>query len=109
MLEKDFNFVKSCLIKTGYADNSVTEATAHRLLSLNGDAAKMLENWLKTGEQPSFKPINDVDSNFLVDKLKMKVPALIIAYAMLIDSPKENADYFKTLANNIIGFYPNLN
>lgn len=102
----DINFLKSCLVKEGYANNSVTEATAKRLHSFNGEAASMLTEWLENGSEPSFGSLEGVNSSFLVDKLKLKAPALIIAYVMLKENPKENAAYFKKLVDNIIGFYP---
>lgn len=102
----DIDFLKSRLSKEGYLNNSVTEATAHRLLSLEGEAYSMLVDWLENGTKPSFGSIEGVDSSFLVDRLQMKDPALIIAYAMLKENPTENAAYFHKLADNIIGFYP---
>lgn len=106
MHDIDINFLKSRLVKEGYANNSATEATVKRLLSFSGEAASMLIEWLENGTKPSFGSLGGVDSSFLVDKLKMKAPALIIAYVMLKEDPKENAAYFKKLADNIIGFYP---
>lgn len=106
MHDIDINFLKSRLVKEGYANNSVTEATAKRLLSFSGEAASMLVDWLENGTKPSFGYLGGVDSSFLVDKLKMKAPALIIAYVMLKEAPEENAAYFKNLADNIIDFYP---
>lgn len=102
----DITQLKNRLLKEGYADNIVTEATAKRLMSLKGNAAKMLREWFEYGHIPSFECIDGVDSKFLCEKLHMKAPAVIIAYAMLEDSPVENAKYFKHLSNNIIGFYP---
>lgn len=100
--------IKSRLIEEGYADNAVTEGTAKRLHSLNGESAKMLEQWVSNNIVPEFAPIEGIGSDFLVSKLKMKAPALIIAYAMLEEEPKENSRYFKHLSENITGFYPNL-
>lgn len=106
MHDIDINFLKSRLVKEGYANNSVTDATAERLLSFSGEAASMLIAWLENGTEPSFDSLGGVDSSFLVDKLKMKAPALIIAYVMLKEDTNGNAAYFKKLADNIIGFYP---
>ena len=39
--------------------------------------------------------------------VSMKDPAIIIAYAMLLDDPKVNSEYFKDLSENRVGFYPN--
>lgn len=103
----DKNIIKKALLAEGYADNKPTEATVDRLLSLKGTPAEMLKKWIEEKQQPDFESIEGVDSLFLRTKLRMKQPAIIIAYAMLLDNPKENADYFKHLANNQIGFYPN--
>lgn len=105
----DFDLIKSHLLKDGYHDNSSTNETARRLLSLSGEPASMLSAWVENGTIPTFEAIQGVDSTFLIDMLHMKSPALIIAYAMLKDDPTENASYFKKLADNIIGFYPALN
>lgn len=98
--------LKNRLIQEGYNDNQVTESTAERLLSLKGRAAEMLKRWYINGEKPFFEAVNGIDSSFLVEKLHMKDPALIIAYAMLEEDPEENSRYFIHLSNNIIGFYP---
>ena len=100
--------VKSHLLEAGYQDNRVTDNTVNRLLSLSGLAHKMLYDWIYKSVSPSFNPIHGVGSDFLVERLHMKAPALIIAYSMLEENPEENAVYFKKLADNIVGFYPNL-
>lgn len=107
MLDKmDEKTLKSRLIEDGYADNDTTAETAKRLLSFKGRAAQMLDEWLLNETMPHFEPIDGVGSDFLLSKLKMKAPALIIAYAMLEADPLENSNYFKHLSENIIGFYP---
>jgi len=103
----NFEEVKSHLLDAGYSDNSVTNQTVERLLSLSGDSLQMLRDWIDKGAIPSFEPITGIDSDFLIQKLSMKAPALAIAYSMLVDNPEENAAYFKKLADNIVGFYPN--
>lgn len=108
MHDMNFSTVKSNLIKAGYSDNSVTDSTVNRLLALSGKSHEMLYDWIYRGVSPSFEPICGIDSDFLVNKLSMKAPALIMAYSMLEDEPEDNAIYFKKLANNIVGFYPDL-
>lgn len=100
------DIIKQCLLADGYADSQATNDTVLRLLSLKGKARVMLKEWVELGKEPQFESINGVDSCFLRQRLKMKSAALILAYAMLLDAPIENADYFKHLSNNIIGFYP---
>ena len=68
----------------------------------------MLYDWIYNGVLPSFEPICGIDSEFLLNRLNMRAPALIIAHSMLEEEPEENASYFKKLADNIIGFYPDL-
>lgn len=108
MHDMNFSIVKSSLLNAGYLDNSVTDSTVNRLLTLSGKSHEMLYDWIYNGVSPSFKPICGIDSEFLVNKLSMKAPALIIAYSMLEEKPEENAIYFKKLADNIVGFYPDL-
>lgn len=107
MLDRmDEKTLRDRLIEDGYADNNTTDETAKRLLSFKGRAAQMLNEWFSNGTMPHFEPIDGVGSDFLLSKLKMKAPALIIAYAMLEAEPAENSNYFKHLSENIIGFYP---
>lgn len=94
------------LLADGYEDLPTTDDTVKRLLSLKGKAHDMLTAWAEHGKRPEFGPINGIDSDFLRQRLQMKDAAVIIAYAMLLDNPEENAVYFKHLADNIIGFYP---
>lgn len=99
--------VKQKLLEVGYSDTQNLNATVNRLCDLKGEPYKLLISWLYDGKSPVFEAIEGVDSGFLRDKLCMKDPAIIIAYAMLLNDAKENADYFKHLAENRIGFYPN--
>lgn len=103
----DIALIKKRLLEDGYKDNETTENTARRLFSLTGKSSEMLQDWVKNDITPSFEAINGVGSDWLIKKLKMKAPALAIAYAMLIENPDENVEYFKHLADNIISFYPN--
>lgn len=106
MHDMDFEYIRKRLLDEGYADNAVTDETVRRLQALTGKPAELLREWLSKGTVPSFAPIHGVDSKFLQDRLKMKAPALAIAYAMLEAQPEENAEYFQKLADNIIKFYP---
>ncbi len=101
-----FETLKERLLKDGYVDSPKTDETAKRLLSLTGKPLTMLEEWIELGIKPHFSAIEGVDYSFLQQRLSMKDAALIIAYSMLLDNPKDNASYFKHLADNIIGFYP---
>ena len=103
----DINQIKERLVKIGYADNANTDETAKRLNSLTGKPLELFQNWLFNDIMPCFEPINGIGSDFLIQRLNMKAPALGIAYAMLELEPEENAKYFKHLSENIIGFYPN--
>ena len=102
------NILKKQLMETGYSDNQSTDSTVSRLNFLMGKPHEMLSKWIANREQPDFEAIEGVDSNFLRDNLQMKDPAIIIAYAMLLESPLENAAYFRHLSTNIVGFYPDL-
>lgn len=104
----EINQVYDRLVKDGYPNNAVTKDTAERLCALKGKAADLLNQWMSDNIVPEFEPINGVGSEFLVSKLGMKSPAVIIALAMLEDAPRENSEYFKRLANGVVGFYPNV-
>lgn len=99
--------VKQKLLEAGYSDTHNLNATVNRLCDLKGEPYELLVSWLYDGKSPAFDAIEGVDSGFLREKLCMKEPAIIIAYAMLLNNATENADYFKHLADNRIGFYPN--
>lgn len=98
--------IKQRLLADGYANQQTTDDTVSRLLSLKGKAHDLLTEWLKSGKKPEFEPIYGIGSDFLRQRLHMKDAAVIIAYAMILDEPKENGAYFKHLADNMIGFYP---
>lgn len=86
------------LLESGYIDSQLTDNAVAHLLALKGDAAAMLELWFETGKRPKFEAIEGINHNFLRDKLKMKDPAIIMAYGMLLDNPKYNAMLFKRKA-----------
>ena len=98
--------VKQKLLEVGYSDTQALDATINRLCNLTGEPLKLLVSWLNEGKSPMFEAIEGVDSIFLKDKLCMKDPAIIIAYAMLLEDSKENSEYFKHLSENKVGFYP---
>lgn len=90
--------LRDSLIEVGYPDTPITDKAVDYLLTLKGDAAKMLQTWFETRRSPKFEAIEGIDRNFLRDKLKMKDPAIIIAYSMLLENPKYNAMLFKKKA-----------
>lgn len=87
------------LIDCGYIPEFGLDHTIENLLNLrnieNPDAYKMLEEWMETNEIRKFEPIEGIDLKFLRDKLKMKDPAIILAYGMLLHDPKRNAMFLK--------------
>ena len=99
--------VKQRLLEVGYIDTPALDVTISKLCNLKGEPFDLLVSWLYEGTAPTFDAIEGVDSDFLKDKLCMKDPAIIIAFSMLIDEPKENSAYFKHLSENKVGFYPN--
>ena len=99
--------VKQKLLEIGYSNTSALDATVNRLCDLKGKPHELLVSWIYDDKTPIFETIEGIDSSFLKEKLCMKDPAVIIAYSMLLADAKENADYFKHLSENKIGFYPN--
>lgn len=83
--------LKKRLLNEGYIESNGIEMTLDNLLNLTGDAADMLEEWMKTGKVRRFEPIEGFDRVFLRNEMKMKDPAIILAYGMLLDNPKYNA------------------
>lgn len=90
--------LKQCLLEVGYPNTLITEKTVEHLLALKGKAAEMLADWMETGRVAKFEAIEGIDKSFLRDKLKMKDPAIIMAYGMLHDNPKYNAMLLKKKA-----------
>lgn len=97
----DKKVLKERLLEVGYIDSLITEKAVEHLLALKGEAAGMLQKWVDTGRVASFEPIEGIDKKFLRDILKMKDPAIIMAYGMLLDSPKYNAMLFKKKASEL--------
>lgn len=86
------------LIEVGYPDTELTDNSVKHLLDMKGDAAEMLKIWVETGRVPKFEAIEGIDKKFLRDILKMKDPAVIMAYGMLMENPKYNAMLLKRKA-----------
>lgn len=86
------------LIQEGYT-GELLDQTTQNLLKLKGTAAEMLDSWLEYGIAPKFDNIYGLDSTFLREQLKMKDPAIILSYGLLIDNPLQNSRYLKSLLN----------
>lgn len=95
----DKNDLRERLIDCGYIPEFGLENTVENLLNLqnieNLDAYAMLEEWMRTNKIRKFEPIEGIDVKFLRDTLKMKDPAIILAYGMLLHDPKRNAMFLK--------------
>lgn len=89
--------LKERLIKEGYVKTNGLEHTIDNLLSLKEEAATMLNSWFFNNSIPEFEPIEDIDSKILRQQLKMKDPAIILAYGMLLLDPKTNSLHLKSL------------
>ena len=97
------NTLKERLIEEGYIEDFGLDRTVDNLLNLanleNKSAYSMLLHWFKTGKLQKFEPIEGIDVKFLQDTLKMKKPAVILAYGMLLMDPKNNAIFLKRQEN----------
>lgn len=88
----DRNKLKELLLNEGYIESNGIEMTLDNLMNLKGDAADMLREWMGTGKVRKFDPIEGIDRKFLRGEMKMKDPAIILAYGMLTSGhPKYNA------------------
>lgn len=96
------------LIGEGYLAEFGLDRTVDNLLNLekldDKRAYEMLEKWMQTGKIDKFEPIEGIDYKFLKDTLKMKKPAIILAYGMLLYDPKRNALFLKREANRRMVF-----
>lgn len=87
------------LLDEGYIPEFGIENTIDNLLNLqrleNQSAYEMLIEWIETGKVRKFDPIEGIDIKFLRSNLKMKDPAIILAYGMLLYDPQRNAIFLK--------------
>lgn len=91
------DILRERLLEEGYVEKNL-DRTIDNLMNLQGKARQALNEWLETGKVVNFEAIEGVDRRFLRDNLKMKDPAVILAYGMLLAEPKYNAMYLKRLA-----------
>lgn len=89
--------LKKRLIEEGYVEAFALDRTVDYLLALDGNARKMLEGWLFNNESPNFDAIEGIDSVMLREQMKMKNPAIILSYGMLLKDAKMNSGYLKSL------------
>ena len=87
----DRSRLKDMLLNEGYIESNGIEMTLDNLMNLTGEAAEMLQEYMETGKVRKFEPIEGFHRNFLRNEMKMKNPAIILAYGMLLDNPKYNA------------------
>ena len=78
--------LKKRLFQEGYK-GALLEQTAGDLLKLDGKAAEMLHSWLDFGTKPEFGDIAGLNSSILRNHYKMKAPAIILSYGMLMNNP----------------------
>lgn len=108
----DRNKLRERLIDCGYGfvSEDVLKQTVNNLLNLetldNPAAYEMLVEWMRTAKLRKFEPIEGIDLKFLKEKLKMKEPAIILAYGMLLHDPKRNALFLKRQADKRNVFKP---
>lgn len=88
--------LKKRLAQEGYT-GLLLEQTAGDLLKLDGKAAEMLNSWLDNGIRPDFDDIEGVNSRLLREQYRMKEPAIILSYGMLLNNPVHNSSYLKKL------------
>ncbi|MCD8297329.1 MAG: hypothetical protein LUC88_07135 [Prevotella sp.] len=88
--------LKNRLIQEGYVEAFGLDQTIDNLLNLDGKAAGMLKAWMYDGIIPDFEAIEGIDSKMLRE-IKMKEPAIILSYGMLLKAPKENSIHLKRI------------
>lgn len=93
--------LKKRLFQEGYR-GALLEQTAGDLLKLDGEAADMLHSWIDFGTKPEFGDIEGLNSSILRNHYKMKDPAIILSYGMLMNNPVRNGKYLKSLLNRQI-------
>ena len=101
--------LKNLLLQEGYVEEYGLDNTIDNLLNLDGKAAEMLKAWVNKGEKPEFDVIEGIDSRILREEFKMKEPAIILSYAMLLKDSKINSIHLKKLLNRRLVFTPNQN
>lgn len=96
------------LIGEGYLAEYGLDRTVENLINLENledkRAYQMLVRWMQTGKIDKFEPIEGIDYKYLKDTLKMKKPAIILAYGMLLYDPKRNALFLKREATKRMVF-----
>lgn len=106
----DRNELRRRLIECGYIEDYGIDRTVDNLLNLekleDKSAYEMLKEWMLTGKLRKFAPIEGIDIKFLRNNLKMKDPAIILAYGMLLFNPKQNAVVLKREASRRNVFTP---
>lgn len=100
--------LKKRLIQEGYIESNGLDKTIDNLLNLSGKAQEMLYEWINKNKRAEFEAIEDIDSNILREQLKMKEPAIILSYGMLIDNPEVNSIQLKKLLKRRIVFSPKI-
>lgn len=109
----DRELLKERLIGEGYIEDFNLNKTIDNLLNLkklsDQSAYEMLVKWMSTGKLTDFEPIEGIDKSYLRGTLKMKAPAIILAYGMLLVAPKENAIFLKNQATRRKSFKFNSN
>lgn len=100
--------IKKRLIQEGYIESNGLDKTIENLLNLSGKAQEMLYEWINKNKKAEFEAIEDIDSNILREELKMKEPAIILSYGMLIDNPKVNSIQLKKLLKGRLVFSPKI-
>lgn len=93
--------IKTALIEAGYPDNRSLSATVDRLLVLQGEAADMLNAWIKFNVSPTFNYSEQINSQMLYEYLQFKEPAVILAFDMLSRVPGAEEFYLKLLTKNM--------
>lgn len=86
--------LRSRLAQEGYT-GSLLDQTTDDLLKLDGRAAGMLRSWLDDGIKPEFDDIEGLNSRLLREHYKMKEPAIILSYGMLMNNPVQNSKHLK--------------
>lgn len=104
------NQLRERLIDEGYVPEFGLEYTIDNLLNLQNledkSAYEMLVEWMENGKVAKFDPIEGIDKAFLKNTLKMKDPAIILAYGALLYDPKRNAILLKREENRRLRFTP---